>query len=110
MEDIIIRFLTPEMLAVILGFIFTFMVRRKWIGEKHAAVLNESVDAAVISVYHEYVKEIKSDRKLTEEEKKEARARAIAKIKERGMNEGIDLLKEYGIDYVVSLIERKVRG
>lgn len=108
---LITTYLTPEAVAVVIGAIFAFMARRKWIKDEHAKKLDEKVGGAVTAVYHEFVQDIKAGGgKLTDEQKKEARARAISKIKEAGLKEGIDFIKEYGVDYIVHYIEKKVQG
>lgn len=101
----------PEIVAVVLGFIATWVVKKKWVSEALAKKLEGDVSGAVTEVYEEYVKGKKlgnEDGKLTEEEKKVARDMAIAKIKEIGKTKGVDYAKEYGIPLIKGLIEKYV--
>lgn len=103
--------LIPEIVAVVLGFIATLAVRKKWIKEDLAKKLEGDISGAVTEVYDEYVKAKKKgneDGKLTDEEKKVARDMAIAKVKEIGKTKGVDYAKEYGLPLIKGLIEKYV--
>jgi hypothetical protein len=103
--------LVPELLAVVLGLIVTFVVKKKWVDEKLANDLKDDVSGAVTSVYHEYVKarkEANEDGKLTDEEKKEARNLALNKLGEIGKDKGIDYAKKYGVPLILGLVEKFV--
>lgn len=110
---IITNFLSPETLTVIVGAIIAFIVRKGWVKKDKAEKIERLVDAGVIKTYHEYVKGIKdgnSDGKLTDAEKAEARARAIAYIKDNGFKLGVDAVKDFGLEYITALIEKKVQS
>ena len=101
----------PAVIALILGAIFTFAVKKKWIKEDLADKLEKDVSGSVTAVYHEYVQARKAaneDGKLTDDEKKEARNLAIAKLKEIGKEKGIDYAKEYGLPAILGLVEKYV--
>ena len=103
--------LVPELLAIVLGFVVTLVVRKKWVSEKLANQLKDDVSGTVTEVYHEYVKDRKAkaeDGKLTEEEKKEARNLALKKLGDIGKDKGIDYAKQYGIPLILSLVEKFV--
>lgn len=102
----------PDILVVLIGLAFTFMVRKKWIKEELAKKLEEDISAAVTATYLEYVKAKKlasEDGKLTEEEKKEARSIALKKLAEIGKEKGVDYAKTYGVPLIMSLVERMVQ-
>ena len=98
-------------LVFIIGAIFTFAAKKKWLKEDLADKLEKDVSGAVTSVYHEYVKAKKDaseDGKLTDEEKKEARNKAIEALKTVGKEKGIDYAKEYGVPAILGLVEKYV--
>lgn len=98
-------------LAFIIAAIFTFAAKKKWLNEDLADKLEKDVSGAVTAVYHEYVKARKDaseDGKLTDEEKKEARNKALAMLKSIGKEKGIDYAKTYGVQAVTALVEKYV--
>jgi hypothetical protein len=114
MLDTILQHLVPvipELIAAIVAVVLGFAVKKKWINEQLSTELHSDVSGAVTEVYHEYVGELKktsADGKLTEEQKKIARDKAVSKITEIGKTKGIDYAKKYGLPLIVSLIETYV--
>ena len=71
----------------------------------------EMSKGVVTDVYHDYVREIKKnkeDGKLTADEAKEARNKAISLLKEKAKEEGIDAIKVLGKSAFPALIEKAV--
>jgi hypothetical protein len=76
-----------------------------------------AVDAAVTEVYENYVRDLKNGRedgKLTDEERREARDRALSLAIDIGKTRGVDVMAEIGTSFVRDVLEdavqkRKVR-
>lgn len=113
MEQIIELLLAnlPAIIIFVIATVGGIAVKKKWIKQEHFDKLNQDLSGAVNEVYQEYVKVKKAagGGKLTEEQKEEARQLAIAKLKEIGKTKGIDYAKEYGLPFILALIEKLVQ-
>ena len=101
----------PTLVTLGVGLLVAWVVRKGWIKADLGDKLKLDVSGAVNAVYHEYVKarkEANADGKLTDEEKKEARNLALAKLKEIGKEKGIDYAKTYGVPAILGLVEKYV--
>lgn len=101
----------PAIIIAIVSIVGGIAVKKKWIKQEHFDKLNQDTQVVVQEVYEEYVKAKKKaskNGKLSEEQKKEAREMAVAKLKELGKAKGIDYAKEYGIPFILALVERMV--
>lgn len=111
-ETIIEPNLLPMVLMAI-AVLAAIAKKKGWLDAKMVDMLKEDVQGVVTAIYHEYVKERKiasEDGKLTEEEKKEAREKAILKLKEIGKEKGIDYVKKYGLPLILGLVEKYVQS
>ena len=80
--------------------------------EKHATAI-EALEAGVEHTYRLYVESLKEGRedgKLTSEEKKLARQKALACAQEYGLTRGVDVIEQLGKEYIPVLIARIVRS
>lgn len=101
----------PALVTLGVGLLVAFMVKKGWVKADLGEMLKLDVAGAVNAVYQEYVKarkEANADGKLTDEEKKEARNLALAKLKEIGKEKGIDYAKTYGLPAILGLVEKFV--
>ena len=109
----------PELLEVVLSSVAA-LVATLWASVKASKQLRERkqrkwyaaielLEVAVESTYQSYVREIKKSRedgKLTADEQKEARNRALASAHGLASTRGVDLANELGNHYVEFFIQR----
>ena len=94
--------------AVVFALVKKVEAVRRW----RLARAVECVEAGVRETYEEYVRAMKAasiDGKLTDEERAEARRRAIERAKDYAAREGVDLLKVYAKTYLPVLVEKILR-
>lgn len=102
--------LASELVALIAGWVYLRIADRLR-GSRYLVALTAIKDA-VAECYHEYVRAIKSarsDGKLTVEEKNAALNRAFITATEYARANGVNLLKIFAKETVLSLIEKYVR-
>ena len=83
---------------------------RQWILDKigkNKAALFSLVEQSVMEVYHEYVKPIKTKKKLDKEQVKLAQKKAIEKIKEKAKTVGLKIAQDVLLPI---LIEKAING
>jgi hypothetical protein len=104
-----------EVLLTIITLAWTFFKATDWykkhVTEPRMESAIDSVAAAVLDTYREYVKGAKaaSDTgKLTEEQAAKAREIARDKAIELAKTKGIDLVKTVGADFIDLYIEKKI--
>ena len=110
MWDAILNFITSDaagsmfVLAItgIIGVILKLKSIKKWKLER----LVEFTQIAVVETYQTYVKVKKDGHEWGAEEKKEARNRALGRLKELCTEQGGSLLKFYAKEYLPILIEK----
>lgn len=116
-----------EAIVLVLMILFSVLTTAiAWFkGSEHFARIKDTrwaealaaLDAGVTDVYEDYVRALKEGRgdgKLTDEERVEARDRALARAIDIGKTRGVDVLAEIGVDFVRDALEdavqkRKVR-
>lgn len=115
MTEIFANPLFVEITLTIIGLAWTAFKAsefyQKNVVEKRREVIAESVAAAVLDTYREYVKGIKAgaeNGKLTAEEAATARTMAKEKAIELASTKGVDLIKNVGDEFVDLWIERKI--
>ena len=102
--------LASEIIAAVAGWIFLTLSDR--FKESRFYVALTAIKDAVTTCYHEYVRAIKAastDGKLTIEEKNEALNIAYRTAVEYARTKGVDLLKVFAKETVLSYIEKYVR-
>lgn len=109
--DLLSRPEVQTMVAGIIAMVFGFIKKQQWTQKWKLGVALNAFEAGVMDSYETYVRAIKisrEDGKLTDEERKEARKRAIDVAVALARSEGLDLVKFYGKEYIPVIIEKFV--
>lgn len=102
------------LLMTLFGTLLTAIQGMKWYQNKIKGNYDKAVDvvgAAVVEVAETYTEELKkanADGKLTDEEKKIARERALEIAKQLGAKSGLNVVNLIGEELINSIIAKKV--
>lgn len=103
------------LVTAVLGSIWTVLKSGEWVeqarGRRYAKAV-EALEAGVELTYRTYVREIKQSRtdgRLTNEEMREARRHARNAAVEFGRTQGLDVMRELGVQYVDLAISKLVK-
>lgn len=107
--------MSPELIqSIVVGVLGLIFLALKHYFESKKVLIDEierDVMAAVDKVYFEYTAPLKTaseDGRLTEEQKSEARKRAVAALLEIGKERGFSYAKKYALPVLESLVQTYV--
>ena len=104
-----------EVAATVLAIVWAFAKQQELFKQNAQArwgAAVQSLEAGVERTYQEYVREVKAaraDGKLTAQEAKAARDQAIVSAIRIAKEDGVDLVKVIGADYLEVLVSRIVK-